>query len=613
MELLHDQLKVITQKAITQLYGVTLQLEQIVVQDIKENFNGDYAIVLFALSKQLKKTPLEIGNALGTFYITHHAHIVEHYEMVKGFLNLTIAQQYCVQFVHKTYQYDNFGVFPKNGLLVLVEFSSPNTNKPLHLGHLRNNFLGASIIRILTVGGYETISTCVVNDRGIHICKSMVAWKKYAQGATPETNGLKGDHFVGDYYVLFNTQYQKEVNNLMEQYLQEETASIHPHAFDDSIIKISCKERATQEAPIMKEAKQMLKDWEEGKPDVIDLWKRMNQWVYEGFATTYKSIDVHFDTIYYESDLYLLGKDLILEGLKNQVFYKKEDGSIWINLEADGLESKLVMRADGTSVYITQDIGLAKLRFDTYKPYKSIYIIGDEQNHHMQALKIICERLKIYHQEAGIHHLSYGMVELPLGKMKSREGTVVDADDIIAEMIIIAQKKTIELGKIDHIPYEDLLQLYKTIGLGALKFFLLHVDPSKKIIFNPEKSTDLQGVTAAFIQYAYARIQNICKKQPVPSHLPAITRLSDTEKKLVLSLERFPLYILHASKELNPAILTNYIYHIAHQFNHLYAVHSILQAETEEQKTFRLQLCLLTAQVIKKGMALLCIDVPNQM
>ncbi len=461
---LANDIKITAQKAIENLYQIKIDESNITVNLTKPEFEGDYTIVLFALLKSLKKSPDVLGNELGKYLTEQHADVFQSFNIIKGFLNLVVADNYWINFLSKNYNDINFGKQNISHKKIMVEYSSPNTNKPLHLGHLRNIFLGWSTAEISKATGNTVIKSCIVNDRGIHICKSMIAWQLFANGATPQSTNTKGDHFVGDYYVKFNDAYKKEVEKLISEGVD--------------------KEKAEKEAPIMKAAQQMLVDWEAGKPEVIELWNTMNNWVYKGFDETYKKIGVDFDKIYYESETYILGKNLVQAGLEKGIFYQKDDGSIWIDLTADGLDKKIVRRKDGTAVYITQDIGLAVDKYEEYKIDENIYVVGDEQNYHFKVLKLICEKMGLPSAK-GMHHLSYGMVELPSGKMKSREGTVVDADDIVDEMINIAKQKTEELGKVKDFDENDLNELYETIGLGALKFFLLRVDPKKKMVFNP--------------------------------------------------------------------------------------------------------------------------------
>jgi len=586
-----EQIKLTVAKAINHLYQTEVLQKDILVNTTKPEFEGDYTVVLFSFVKQLKKNPETLGNELGNYLLTNNNNLFAEYNVIKGFLNLTISNKIWLHFLQEQSNNKSYGVALSTGNKVMVEYASPNTNKPLHLGHLRNIFLGWSIAEILKANGNDIVKTCIVNDRGIHICKSMIAWQMFANGATPESTNTKGDHFVGNYYVKFNEEYKKQIEELVSKGMDEKQAETN--------------------APIMKATQQMLLDWEAGKPDVIELWKKMNSWVYAGFDETYQKIGSDFDKIYYESNTYLLGKNLVDKGLQKNVFYKKEDGSVWIDLTQDGLDEKIVQRKDGTSVYITQDIGLAEQRYNEYKANESIYVIGDEQNYHMKVLKLICQKLQLPSAD-GIYHLSYGMVELPTGKMKSREGTVVDADDLIEEMITISKQKTEELGKVNDFSETELKELYNMIGLGALKFFLLRVDPKKKMIFNPEESIDFHGFTAPFIQYTHARIKSILRKNEVANLLDD-TGLLKLEKEVIKQLELFPTALLEAAQEHDPSKLAIYIFNVAQLFNSFYAQHSITQAENENKKSLRLHIAQLTAQVIKTGMNNLGIGVPERM
>ncbi|MBX2930622.1 MAG: arginine--tRNA ligase [Chitinophagaceae bacterium] len=585
-----EQIKMSVAVAFADLYNVEIVAKDILINNTKPEFEGDYTVVLFSFVKQLQKKPEILGNELGNYLITKHHNLFEKFNVIKGFLNITISDKVWLHFLQQESSNKHFGINTSSSHKVMVEYSSPNTNKPLHLGHLRNNFLGWSIAEILKANGHDVIKSCIVNDRGIHICKSMIAWKMFANNATPESTQTKGDHFVGNYYVQFNNEYKKQVDAL--------------------IAKGITKEQAEKDVPIMKATQQMLLDWEAGNPDVIALWKTMNSWVYAGFDETYKKIGSNFDKIYYESNTYLLGKNLVEKGLEKNVFYKKDDGSVWIDLTEDGLDEKIVQRKDGTSVYITQDIGLAEQRYNEYKANESIYVIGDEQNYHMKVLKLICQKLQLPSAD-GIYHLSYGMVELPTGKMKSREGTVVDADDLVAEMIQISKQKTEELGKVNDFTNAELEELYQMIGLGALKFFLLRVDPKKKIIFNPEESIDFHGFTAPFIQYTHARIKSIIRKNDIAA-LAEISLLT-LEKEVIKQLEQFPAALVEAAQEHDPSKMAIYIFNTAQLFNSFYAQHSITQAENEQKKQLRLHIAQLTAQVIKTGMSVLGIGVPERM
>ncbi len=589
-------IKQLAARAIKDLYSADLPTAEITVSATRPEFEGDYTIVLFSLIKQLRKSPDAAGNELGKYLLEHNNDFFEGFNVIKGFLNLTIKDNYWISFLEHNYTNVSFGLSKPNGKKVMVEYASPNTNKPLHLGHLRNIFLGWGTAEILKATGCEIVKTCIVNDRGIHICKSMIAWQQFANGATPESTGMKGDHFVGDYYVRFNDEYKRQAAAM--------------------VLTGVSTELAEKEAPIMKAAQQMLIDWEAGKPDVIELWKTMNSWVYSGFDATYKTIGADFDHTYYESETYLLGRDLVEQGLTKNVFEKEADGSVWIDLTAYGLDRKIVQRKDGTSVYITQDIGLAVNKYEEYKCDQSIYVIGDEQNYHMKVLKLICQKLELPSAD-GIYHLNYGMVELPTGKMKSREGTVVDADEIVDEMIAIARQKTEELGKVKDFTTAELNELCTTIGLGALKFFLLRVDPKRRMIFNPEESIDFHGFTGPFVQYTHARIKSILRKIETgnidTAVINATSHLLSLEKQLIVHLEQFAAVIEEAGNENDPSKLAIYIFNLAKIFNSFYAEHSIANAETEEKKKLRIQLAQLTAQTIKTGMSLLGISVPERM
>ena len=586
-----------TIESLSALFNQPFTEKDFQVNQTKPEFEGDYTVVMFSLVKSLKLSPDVIGNQLGEQLVKNYPQLFSAFNIIKGFLNLTVADNYWMGILDKNYNDICYGKKEMNGKKVMVEYSSPNTNKPLHLGHLRNNFLGWSVAEILKASGYEVIKSCIVNDRGIHICKSMIAWQLFANGATPQSTFTKGDHFVGEYYVQFNDEYKKQVEAL--------TTSGMP------------KELAEKEAPIMKATQQLLLDWEAGKPDVMELWRTMNGWVYKGFDVTYKRIGSDFDIIYYESNTYLLGKDIVQQGLDKKVFHQKEDGSIWIDLTADGLDEKIVQRRDGTAVYITQDIGLHLQKYNEYKIDQSIYVIGNEQNYHMKVLQLICQKLGLPNAD-NIFHLSYGMVELTAGKMKSREGNVVDADDMVDEMVATSKQHTEELGKVkDFIP-EELNELYNTIGLGAMKFYLLRVDPKKTMVFNPEESIDFHGFTGPFVQYTYARIKSILRKLDESQdsgggQLPTTNALLRSEKELIVIAEQFPGAIEQACQEHNPSVIANYVFNLAKTFNSFYTEHSITNAETEEKKQLRLKLALLTSNVIKSGMQLLGIHVPERM
>ena len=579
-------------ESLNKLYDQGFSENDFQVNLTKPEFEGDYTVVLFSLLKKTGRSPEMLGNELGEELLKNYPALFTSFNIIKGFLNLEVAETYWIDLLQKNYKDICYGKQPLTGKKVMVEYSSPNTNKPLHLGHLRNNFLGWSVAEILKANGYEVLKSCIINDRGIHICKSMIAWQKFSNGETPASSGKKGDHLVGDYYVKFNDAYKKQVKDLVEKGMIETEAE--------------------KQAPLMQATQIMLQQWEAGDPAVMELWTKMNGWVYDGFDITYKKIGSDFDIKYYESNTYLLGKDTVQKGLEKGIFYKKEDGSVWIDLTADGLDEKLVLRKDGTSVYITQDIGLAMQKYDQFKIDKSIYVIGDEQNYHMKVLKLICMKLGLPYAN-DIHHLSYGMVELPSGRMKSREGNVVDADDLVDEMVNTARRHTEELGKVKDFTDEGLIELYHTLGLGAMKFYLLRVDPKKKMIFNPEESIDFHGFTGPFIQYTYARIKSILRKEALPGALSIQSVLLKPEKEILVVLEQYPTIIIQAAKELNPSAIANYIFLLAKTFNSFYTVLSVANAETPAKKELRLQLAVMTSNVIKSGMQLLGINVPERM
>jgi len=581
-------------KGIKQLYNEDVAESLISIQDTRKEFEGQATIVVFPIVRYSKKSPEQTANDLGV-YLVEHLKEVTAFNVVKGFLNLSIANDYWMDLFHTELLRPDFGVLPSNGKKVMVEYSSPNTNKPLHLGHVRNNLLGYSVSELLKADGAEVYKVNLVNDRGIHICKSMLAWQKWGNQETPESSGLKGDHLVGKYYVIFDKEYKKEIEALK---LAGDT-----------------EDEAKKNAPLIKEAQAMLLAWENGDTEVIDLWKRMNGWVYEGFAVTYKNLGVDFDKYYYESNTYLLGKDTVEEGLAKGVFFKKEDGSVWIDLTADGLDQKLVLRADGTSVYITQDLGTAQMKYDDFKMDESIYVVGNEQDYHFKVLFLILGKLGKSWAK-GLYHLSYGMVDLPSGKMKSREGTVVDADDLIAEMVATAKQKTEALGKVDFFSEEEKESLYYNIGMGALKYFLLKVEPKKRLLFDPAESIDFQGNTGPFIQYTHARIKSLLSKAgfqegvTVDNHIS----LSETELEMIILLAKYPSEITSAAKTFSPASLANYIYEVAKMFNKFYhEIPPIVKEEDQQLKQHRLNLSWVTANILKSGMRILGIEVPERM
>ena len=631
-----DKIRLASKSALEKLYSLSIEEKNIQVTETKPEFDGDYTLVLFPFIKQLKKSPEQLGKEIGDELVSSHPGLFHSHNIIKGFLNLTVNDTYWTDFLETNHKDTNFGKYQGSNKRVMVEYSSPNTNKPLHLGHLRNNFLGWSIAEVLKANGAAVTKTCIVNDRGIHICKSMLAWQKYAKGATPHSTGIKGDHFVGDYYVKFETDLKQQAQPIIDRILKNDLSGFEENELEElkkytdvlkketnkeKIEKINdeIKEIARNHTPIMAEAKEMLRKWEAGDKETIELWKKMNSWVYEGFDITYQRIGSDFHKKYYESNTYLLGKDTIKEGLEQGVFYKKEDGSVWIDLTADGLDEKLVMRRDGTSVYITQDIGLAEQKHKEYNPAESIYVVGDEQNYHFKVLKLIAEKLNLPGAE-GIYHLSYGMVELPTGRMKSREGTVVDADDLIDEMVSIAGRHTEELGKVKDFTETELKELYDTLGIGALKFFLLRVDPKKRMIFNPEESIDFHGFTGPFVQYTHARIKSILRKEQgtiskeqATSNKEQGTTLLKLEKGLTVKLEQFPTILEQTALEHNPSVIAIYAFELAKAFNTFYTEHSVMNAETDEKKQLRLKLCEMTANVISSAMGLLGIKVPERM
>ncbi len=579
-------------KAFADIFDTELQENQINLEQTKKEFEGHATFVVFPFVKHTKKSPEQTANLLGEYIQKNHEE-VENYNVIKGFLNLALSDAYWLSVFKSEIIADGFGFLPKNGQKVMVEYSSPNTNKPLHLGHVRNNLLGFSVSNLLDVAGFEVVKANLVNDRGIHICKSMLAWQKFGNSETPESAGLKGDHLVGKYYVIFDQEYKKEISGLVAQGKTEEEAK--------------------KQAPLILEAQQMLLKWEQGDQEVIDLWKKMNSWVYAGFDETYKKMGVGFDKYYYESDTYLLGKDIVEEGLEKGVFFKKEDGSVWIDLTADGLDEKLVRRADGTSVYITQDLGTAQLKYDDFKVNKSLYVVGNEQDYHFKVLFLILEKLG-KDWAKGLYHLSYGMVDLPSGKMKSREGTVVDADDLIDEMKATAKEKTEALGKVDNFDDAEKEALYQMIGLGALKYFLLKVEPKKRLLFDPNESIDFQGNTGPFIQYTHARIKSVLKKADFKDGIIEYPKaLGETEVELLQLMSRYPEIIEQAAKDYNPAAIANFAYDLSKSYNKFYQTESILKVEDDLLKNFRLLLSLHTAKTLNQSMSILGIEMPERM
>ncbi|MBW1296931.1 arginine--tRNA ligase [Aquimarina litoralis] len=590
---LHQIISEQVKAAIKKLYEA--DLESVELQSTRKEFEGDITVVVFPMLRVVKGNPVQIGESVGT-YLVENVENVTSFNVVKGFLNLVISDTYYLDFFAEIKDEENYGfVIPTEGdKAAMVEYSSPNTNKPLHLGHIRNNLLGYAVAEIIKASGKKVYKTQIINDRGIHICKSMVAWQKFGNAETPESTGLKGDKLVGNYYVRFDKEYKSQISDL--------------------IVSGKSEEEAKKEAPILLEAQEMLRKWEAGEAEVVDLWKTMNNWVYDGFEQTYKALGVDFDSYYYESNTYLLGKDNIEEGLANGVFFKKDDGSVWCDLTDEGLDEKLVLRSDGTAVYMTQDIGTAIQRVkDNPDIGGMIYTVGNEQDYHFKVLFLILKKLG-YDWSKNLHHLSYGMVDLPSGKMKSREGTVVDADDLIVEMAETAGEISKELGKLDGYTDTEKNQVYKTIGLGALKYFILKVDPKKRILFDPAESVDFQGNTGPFIQYTYARIQAILRKADFnwKDQIKDIS-LEGKEKELLKLLEMYPEIIQNAAKDLSPAIIANYTYDLVKAYNSFFQNVSIFGADTENEKVFRIQLSGAVGQTIKSAFGLLGIQVPERM
>ena len=588
------------------LYGQEVPEKMVQMQKTKKEFEGHLTLVVFPFLKMSKKGPEQTAQEIGE-YLKANDPAVAAFNVIKGFLNLTIASATWIELLNEIQADEQYGLMQVTDAspLVMIEYSSPNTNKPLHLGHVRNNLLGNALANIVAANGNKVVKTNIVNDRGIHICKSMLAWKKYGNGETPETSGKKGDHLVGDYYVSFDKHYKAEVKELMAQFTAQGMS-------DDE-----AKAKAEAESPLMREAREMLVKWEAGDPEVRGLWEMMNNWVYAGFDETYKKMGVSFDKIYYESNTYLEGKEKVMEGLEKGFFYKKEDGSVWADLTAEGLDHKLLLRGDGTSVYMTQDIGTAKLRFADYPINKMIYVVGNEQNYHFQVLSILLDKLG-FEWGKSLVHFSYGMVELPEGKMKSREGTVVDADDLMEEMIATAKETSQELGKLDGLTQEEADDIARIVGLGALKYFILKVDARKNMTFNPKESIDFNGNTGPFIQYTYARIQSVLRKAAesgivIPEQIPAGIELSEKEEGLIQMVADFAAVVKQAGEDYSPSIIANYTYDLVKEYNQFYHDYSILREENEAVKVFRIALSANVAKVVRLGMNLLGIEVPSRM
>lgn len=595
---LESTIGIVVSQAINSLYGFEPDQKLIQLQKTKKEFEGDLTVVIFPFVKASRKSPEQTGQEIGEFLL-HHNPVVSAYNVIKGFLNLSISKAYWLETLNNIHKNSDFGKTPvtENSELMMIEYSSPNTNKPLHLGHIRNNLLGFSIAEIQKANGWKVVKTNIVNDRGIHICKSMLAWKLWGNGETPESTGMKGDHLVGKYYVVFDKAYKAEISQLTATGISEEEAK--------------------KTAPLILEAQKMLLAWENNDPEVRQLWEMMNGWVYAGFDKTYKKLGVDFDKIYYESETYLEGKEKVEEGLAKGAFYRREDGSVWADLTGDGLDEKLLLRADGTSVYMTQDIGTAKLRYDDYPINKMVYVVGNEQNYHFQVLALLLDKLG-FQWGKSLVHFSYGMVELPEGKMKSREGTVVDADDLMQEMIETARETSQELGKLDNCTPEEIENIVRMVGLGSLKYFILKVDPRKNMTFNPKESIDFNGNTGPFIQYTHARIKSVLRKaaeQGIDFSTLTNTEITISEKEsyLIQLITEFPAVVKQAGEEFSPALIANYVYELVKEYNQFYHDFTILKEENANVKQFRLVLSETIASVIKTGMNLLGIDVPERM
>lgn len=593
-------------KAVETLYGATVDAAQIQLQKTKREFEGSLTLVVFPLLRVSRKKPEDTASDIGA-YLKENCHAVADYNVIKGFLNLTVSHESWLEMLENINADESYGIHKpdENSPLWMIEYSSPNTNKPLHLGHLRNILLGWALANIEEACGKQVVKTNIVNDRGIHICKSMLAWLKYGNGETPQSSGKKGDHLIGDYYVLFDKHYRQQVKELTERYTAE------------GMNEEEARKQAEQDAPLMREAHEMLVKWEQGDNEVRTLWRKMNEWVYAGFNETYRTMGVGFDKIYYESDTYLVGKSLVEDGLDKGIFFRKDDGSVWADLRNEGLDEKLLIRADGTSVYMTQDIGTAKLRYQDFPIKKMIYVVGNEQDYHFKVLSILLDRLG-FEWGKSLVHFSYGMVTLPNGKMKSREGTVVDADDLMEEMVLTAKQTSEELGKFADIPEDEKAETARIVGMGALKYFLLKVDARKNMLFNPEESIDFNGNTGPFIQYTYARIRSVLRKAnaqglDINSPVPAGTEVNDKEAALIQLLADFDATVRQAGEDMSPSIIANYCYDLVKEYNQFYHDYSILREENEGKKRLRLVLSANVAKIVRSGMNLLGIEMPERM
>jgi len=593
MQRIDQIIRSLTVRAVNENWNIPILENQVQVQKTRREFEGDFTVVVFPLLRYSKRSPEETGMALGR-YLADHSETISEFNVIKGFLNLVVSQQYWKEFLDGDLRSSKYGIkeADKDSPKVMIEFSSPNTNKPLHLGHIRNNLLGHAVSKIMQASGKEVTKVNLVNDRGIHICKSMLAWKESGTGETPESSGVKGDHLVGKYYVQFDKTYKSQINELTEAG--------------------KSKKDAETEAPVLEEAREMLRMWEAGDPEVKKLWKMMNNWVYDGFEETYGRLGVSFNKTYYESETYKLGKEIVLKGLDEGVLYKKEDGSVWANLEDDGLDHKLLLRADGTSVYMTQDVGTAHQRYNEFGFDSHIYVVGNEQNYHFQVLALVLKKLGFSWADK-LYHLSYGMVELPEGRMKSREGTVVDADDLMDEMEETARKMSEELGKLGSFGADEKNRIYRQVGMGALKYFILKVDPKKNMTFDPTESVDFNGNTGPFIQYTYARIQSVLRKGEDIRKSVGDLELNEKEVSLISMMNEYPEIILESSRTLNPSLIANFLYDLAKEFNQFYHDYSILSADHQELVSLRLLLVQVIGNIISSGMDLLGIEVPERM
>jgi arginyl-tRNA synthetase len=598
MQVIEESLTRCVIAGISRIYGTSCPPERVQLQKTRRKFDGDITLVVFPLLQYTRKSPDETAGELGNYLLKEHGEVIR-YNVIKGFLNLVIAGQYFLQHLNRALADSGYGMRQANpdAETIMVEYSSPNTNKPLHLGHVRNNLLGCAISNILKAAGKKVIRTNLVNDRGIHICKSMLAWQRWGKGETPETTGKKGDHLVGEYYVRFDQEYKKQIAGLISQGMSQEEAE--------------------KKAPLINEAQEMLRQWEAGEESVRQLWETMNAWVYAGFSETYRRLGVGFDKIYYESETWVPGKNTVLEGLDRNIFNRREDGSVWADLRDIGLDEKVLLRSDGTSVYITQDIGTAKIRQQEYNPDRMVYVVGNEQNYHFKVLAIILDKLGFPWAKT-LHHLSYGMVELPEGKMKSREGTVVDADDLMDEMIETAREMSRELGKLEGLTESEKEDIFRIIGLGALKYYMLKVDPVKNMLFNPRESIDFDGNTGPFIQYTYTRIRSVFRKAAelkigIPERSPEHIAVSEKEKNLLKLIHEFPVVVADAGNTFNPSLIVNFIYELVKEYNQFYHDHSILKEEDPDIRSFRLVLSQVVAGMVKNGMELLGIEMPERM